>query len=139
MVRFIRIDMAKFIFQISEGVPEDIVRVVKYVFGSKLALGLKHNLVICIENTERLTNPSSGKKSLGIFGFRNNLNFHKKFFKKGESCKIKLAGRANVDLDKFIHICLHEFAHYEQYRDNKALQERGVNVRAKNLRKQLIG
>lgn len=32
---------------------------------------------------------------------------------------------------------LHEWAHYEQYRDGKPIQERGVNVRAKSLAKKL--
>lgn len=36
-----------------------------------------------------------------------------------------------------VHTFLHEFAHYEQFRDGRPLTERGVNVRANNLMRQL--
>lgn len=36
-------------------------------------------------------------------------------------------------LNGLLHNILHEFAHYEQYRDGREVQERGVNVRATSL------
>lgn len=38
-------------------------------------------------------------------------------------------------IDGFLHIILHEFVHYEQWRDNRPLTERGVNLRSANMLK----
>lgn len=44
------------------------------------------------------------------------------------------AGESRADaLLAVLHTFLHEFAHYEQWRDGRTLQERGVNVRARSL------
>ena len=37
------------------------------------------------------------------------------------------------------HTFLHEYAHYEQFRDGRPVQERGVNVRARTLARRLSG
>jgi len=61
------------------------------------------------------------------------------FLYNGDDLTIILAGEVLPDmnysewLSLFKESFCHEFAHYEQYRDGKPLQERGVAIRARNL------
>lgn len=61
--------------------------------------------------------------------------------KKGKDLTIMLSGHQLPDLqyDEWIEMIMealcHELAHYEQFRDGKKVQERGVRVRARNLMK----
>jgi len=53
------------------------------------------------------------------------------FMSNDTHSRMYLASR--VPLYAMEQIVFHEWAHYEQWRDGRKLQERGMNVRAKNL------
>ena len=49
------------------------------------------------------------------------------------------AGKTRAERREFVlHTLAHELAHYEQWRDGNPLQERGVNVRARTIRREVL-
>jgi hypothetical protein len=52
-------------------------------------------------------------------------------------CHFKMSGRQfRHPLDKVLYTIMHEFVHYEQFRDKKPINHRNVESRAKHLMRQ---
>lgn len=117
--------------QISKRAAKNLLKLADFVKDK-----IHHNLEIDVAN-ESYVHIGKEKKAVGVFGlFKNtkprilicaNLRKHAK------------NGYSGKELDYLIwFVFFHEFAHYEQFRDNKTLQERGVAVRTRSLVKEYI-
>jgi len=89
---------------------------------------MKHALVVTVVPGNVIQTPS-GKRAFGLFRA------------SGNGIEICIAGtpiRNMTTIDDIERTLCHEFAHYEQFRDGRRLQERGVKVRAENLRRKAL-
>jgi hypothetical protein len=95
---------------------------------------LKHNVRVLLHKSQIVMDPSDRTYSFGLFD--------------SQYCRIDVAAGIAPTLRKLgdtkeqataavVHTLVHEFVHYEQYRDGRELTERGVNLRAKKLMQQL--
>lgn len=77
----------------------------------------------------------SNRTAFGVFRYRHGANEHPHIFVAGGLYLwLKSEGESKQDaLDQFGWVLMHELVHYEQFRDGRPVQERGVNLRAKNL------
>lgn len=89
----------------------------------------KHSITLIVVPAQVVGDPKNGEPcGFGAFDYRDE-----------KDLKIWLAGHQLPDLeyDEWLEALTsnlaHELAHYEQYRDGKTIQERGVEVRAKRL------
>ena len=108
-----------FIFNFARGVPEASERAIRKLAATLSKLTeIRHPLPVFVVAEDRLQDAS---RPYGVFWFCES----------DRTGRIELAGKGPLDevLDTFAH----ELAHYEQWRDGKPVQERGVSVRAKSL------
>ena len=69
------------------------------------------------------------RSALGIFRWRAKTE-NSLYGRTDPTISICVHGRSEKEL---IHTCLHEFVHYEQYRNHKNITERGVSVRIRSI------
>lgn len=120
------------------GVKDDVRQAIIRALASVLSLSpLKHKLEICVVPAPAVKDPITGTCGFGVF-------VHWKPKRQGVSIFVAagLAEAAQRDGDSraeaveaVVHVFLHEWAHYEQFRDGKQLTERGPELRARGLRR----
>ena len=117
--------------RIIDGVPAYVGKIaLEFAAPAEQVLRVDHAILIDVVPAQKLTDPR-GKLAVGIF-----------YFDRHGEPTISLAGdlRKSVErwgqdraLGEFVHTFAHELAHYEQWRDGRIVQERGVEVRARNI------
>jgi len=81
----------------------------------------------------------NGRNAAGVFVYRENPCYKDSDFGGSPYMKnpfIRISGRRSIE--EIITIALHEFVHYEQYRDQRNITERGVSVRMRTLEKMIL-
>lgn len=96
---------------------------------------LDHIVVVHVVPAPAVKSSDGERLGFGVFSYRDDPA-------DVPSCCIWLAANVPVAcqaerLDAILHTFAHELAHYEQWRDGRTMTERGVNVRAKSIRRQL--
>jgi len=123
-----------FLIRVSKGVPANVEKIVREVF-RRLNDEAVQTIPVFIVNKSRID-----KTALGIFGYKiypKSLVRKYPFLQDMRYPYISIAG-IRINERSVIKTCFHEFAHYEQFRDGKKIQERGVKVRTRSLIKKYI-
>lgn len=112
-----------------KGVEKKVQLIIRrLVVGVERSIRIDHKLIINIVPAPAVASPDGG------------VGFGATVFPK---CEMWIAGVVPEECANeavhFLSLTLaHEFAHYEQFRDSRKIQERGVSVRARTLQKYIL-
>lgn len=117
--------------RIIDGVPRYVAREAeRFVSLVQLVVRVEHAVLVDVVPAFVVTDPQ-GRHAFGLF-----------YFERYNEPSIAVAGDLRPivakhgrgeALEMFRDTLAHELAHYEQWRDGRKVQERGVNVRAKSI------
>jgi hypothetical protein len=128
-------------YEARHGRPERIIQEFIPDFCDWLGSGVRedHYLTFTLINTNAIQDPGSEKTCFGAFVWHDDARILQIFVAVNAHFLNHSERKADIDAmegDRLRHVLFvaaHEFAHYEQLRDGKKIQERGVKVRAENL------
>lgn len=123
-----------FCVRVYPGVKKSVAKIAKELFSAMSPLA-RHNVDVYITNTKRvLTNRL--KNAVGAFTCRIKRKDGVESPSRRLNPTIAVAGHQFDELE-FIFTCCHELGHYEQFRDGKLIQERGIKSRTKSVFKRV--